>query len=666
MTSISLLIVGYVAYALAWLLPVRKDDFATYYGWDAIQIALFPDPSPSSFSEWCQNVLFIASGLSNFVLAGIILEIIIDTGVLYPGVMTLLCVCALLNSRFLFGKDRRHLRIGFYLWWLSFYVIALGHLWNGGVATSLSSSLRYLEPKLLAISLTALAGTSIAWMLLLWSYQAMRGMTEDDWIEVIPEIGGLWLGLFLLVVFYMFFAYWWQEPLQMTVIMVVLGGVVVIFLIWNGAEMKDETRIAWNKGSSVFWSGVLCLLAVAVALSQVTSLTDHLPLIKPWAVELVLPLFVVLLTVILVVLSLSDQLSIWSAIGLILIALIGVTPSVLVVLTPRLGLPVQFFHIALAFWLVIGVVSVARDLTEVWPSILTLLIVVSTIATVFCEVGTHSPIQFATQPLKEVPGLLGVIEIRLGLGVLTGGLCLITAVVRGFWAKLPSIWTIPTWQLQRLGASYGILAQLVNPFSTFFNGALSATILIANVLFWFFVALLLRVLQIGCELAKLVWQLSFQNDAMPHRLKSLLAMLVTFGVIIMAFQLSPHVREYLRLDPESAYKQLPFVGELALVVLIGAATLGWVIVGERVVLERVSFGATLLVGLLVLAGGALYLLAAVHIVEVVGFDGIGPISILGIGVMLVGVVAAALINVNDWRGNRNAVVPESSEGPGKV
>jgi hypothetical protein len=631
MASTSIVIVGAAIYVLAWLLPALKDfedggsrHAARLRGWQAFWHALMSGwPSKGSpFSEWYLSLFYKASALSNFILAGTLLDVFLNAGHHpHPVLRTALFVCAVLNTHWLLlSKFRVGLRIGYYLWAGSFFLITAGFPTATEGPAPWTSMERFFESALIVISATAVfAGTYVGWMHFVSRTEATvtedseRPQSQDSATELKQEIESAKKRL---------------------------------------AEIERELRrMAWDRRFSVFWSGVLCLVAVAVAVLQVTSLTDHVPLIKPWALQLILPLFVVLLAVILVALSLRLWRSVWDVIGLISFVAIGAAPSVLVVLSSQLGLPIQYFLVALLFWLLVGVASVAGDSKDGWSRTLLALGATSTIATVFCEIGLHFPVQFrfATQPMKEVYGLSGIIDVRVALGVLFGGLCIITAIVRGFEVTLPDTPRIPIPQLPRLGASHSILAPLTDPFIIIVNGGLLAGISLFNVLFAVVVTLLLRGLNIGFELAKLIWQLLFKNNAALHLIKALLAMLVTFAVIIITFQLSPHAHEYLRSDHERMYQHLPFVVALALAVLLGATVIVLVIDGRRVMQERVIFGASLLAVLLVLAGGGVYLLAAMHIVETSGFERIGPISILGAGLMLVGVGRVTFINIAERR-----------------
>jgi signal transduction histidine kinase len=89
-------------------------------------------------------------------------------------------VCAVLNTHFLrirkgHGDLSGHLRIGYYLWAGSFFLIAAGLAKSGGSAAPWTSTTRFFESALTAISATAvLAGVSLGWMLLRSFWEGAR------------------------------------------------------------------------------------------------------------------------------------------------------------------------------------------------------------------------------------------------------------------------------------------------------------------------------------------------------------------------------------------------------------------------------------------------------------------------------------------------------------
>jgi hypothetical protein len=155
------MIVGAFIYVLAWLLPALKHKFDflgissvdTYYGWNAFLFTLtskLPDKD-SSFLEWYAYFITKGSALSNFIMTGTLLDVFLNTGYLHPAIQTALFACAVLNTIWLFGENVRDLRIGYYLWVGSFFLIAAALATRSKDVVSWAS----FKPELIAISVTA-------------------------------------------------------------------------------------------------------------------------------------------------------------------------------------------------------------------------------------------------------------------------------------------------------------------------------------------------------------------------------------------------------------------------------------------------------------------------------------------------------------------------------
>jgi hypothetical protein len=121
--------IGWFLYTASWLFPV--DKYGTTLsegrlpGWEAFLTALFPVGSSASLAI---KVWMVSSALTNFIMLS-------SLGILgtrsdgFKRVQPWLLVLAgILNTGWLilFGSERADLRAGYYLWCVSFFVIAVG------------------------------------------------------------------------------------------------------------------------------------------------------------------------------------------------------------------------------------------------------------------------------------------------------------------------------------------------------------------------------------------------------------------------------------------------------------------------------------------------------------------------------------------------------------
>ena len=172
MTSMSLVIIGAFIYVLAWLLPAGVG----YRGWEAFWSELSSRwPSKGSlFSEWYFYLHFKLTALSNFILAGTLLDVFLNADHPHPILRIALFVCAVLNTIYLVHGSL--LRIGYYLWAGSFFLIAFGLP---------TSEERFFELALIVISEIAIfAGIYMAWMVL----QLPKEIAETESRSVPPRV----------------------------------------------------------------------------------------------------------------------------------------------------------------------------------------------------------------------------------------------------------------------------------------------------------------------------------------------------------------------------------------------------------------------------------------------------------------------------------------------
>lgn len=134
MISESLLIVGTLIYTLAWLLPAfehRQEMFGTtsvtvHQGWEAFWFAL----RPGSLSPG--DILNTLSALTNFLLATTLVASTLTGHGPHIGLLITLIACALLNLNWWFRMDSGSLRIGYFWWACSFFLISAAFVpWHG-------------------------------------------------------------------------------------------------------------------------------------------------------------------------------------------------------------------------------------------------------------------------------------------------------------------------------------------------------------------------------------------------------------------------------------------------------------------------------------------------------------------------------------------------------
>jgi len=126
----AMLVIGAILYAISWFLPVMGAGLKSsgrFMAWDAFVAALWP--FEGSDEPWYGALHFVASALSNFLLVGALVLVLVARRGPSRLLRWLVAASALLNTHwflFTFGSDRTDLRIGYYLWAISFFVVAAG------------------------------------------------------------------------------------------------------------------------------------------------------------------------------------------------------------------------------------------------------------------------------------------------------------------------------------------------------------------------------------------------------------------------------------------------------------------------------------------------------------------------------------------------------------
>ncbi len=120
---------GVLLFAISWVLPVHeygKTLPQELPGWEAFQVALFPNWGTEP-AQWYAAALSVASALTN-LLPVISLLVWLGRSEILIQLAGWACIVSLgLNAQW-FLNVGSELRLGYYLWWLSFGVLGLACL----------------------------------------------------------------------------------------------------------------------------------------------------------------------------------------------------------------------------------------------------------------------------------------------------------------------------------------------------------------------------------------------------------------------------------------------------------------------------------------------------------------------------------------------------------
>jgi hypothetical protein len=125
---------AWLGYALAWVVPVHKHGVRLpegLPGWQAFRIALSPVwryEDSGSWDPWYGALLAVISGLTNLVMLASVPVALRGTARERTVLAWLAILAVLVNAQWVIDKDWTDLRAGYYLWWASFMVGALGLL----------------------------------------------------------------------------------------------------------------------------------------------------------------------------------------------------------------------------------------------------------------------------------------------------------------------------------------------------------------------------------------------------------------------------------------------------------------------------------------------------------------------------------------------------------
>ena len=131
-TRRKILIVGLFTYVVAWFLPVITSGTTLASGrlpgWEALRLALVPIVPYHGFTSSMSwgSVFSVISGLTNLLMVGGAFILLRTAGPAPRFLSVSLAAAAALNTWWYFeGSLRADLLIGYYMWVLSFFIVAV-------------------------------------------------------------------------------------------------------------------------------------------------------------------------------------------------------------------------------------------------------------------------------------------------------------------------------------------------------------------------------------------------------------------------------------------------------------------------------------------------------------------------------------------------------------
>jgi hypothetical protein len=131
---------AWATHAVSWFLPVSKlFDFVR--GWGAFDAALSPILSYQEFhsNPWYYSVLSVASAVTTFMfVVGSPLAVWRGSRRVWRACAWVAITAFIVNSHWyvlVSDADRKDLSIGYFLWWLSFILLAVGLFWLSSTST---------------------------------------------------------------------------------------------------------------------------------------------------------------------------------------------------------------------------------------------------------------------------------------------------------------------------------------------------------------------------------------------------------------------------------------------------------------------------------------------------------------------------------------------------
>ena len=122
---------AWLIHAVAWFAPVHKYGVRLPQGlpgWQAFRIAFSPiwPYEGSEVGPWYGAVLTSSSALTNLVIIASVPIILKGSQRARTALACVALVASLVNAQWVVDKDWMDLRLGYYLWWLSFVVLGAG------------------------------------------------------------------------------------------------------------------------------------------------------------------------------------------------------------------------------------------------------------------------------------------------------------------------------------------------------------------------------------------------------------------------------------------------------------------------------------------------------------------------------------------------------------
>lgn len=115
-----------LAFALSWFLPVMEG----FPGWQAFRVSLSPIWPFEGYEvrPWSFALLTVSSALTNVVFIALMVDLATRRRLSTRAVVWILAIATALDLYWLVftGEDRTDLRIGYYLWLCSFFLLIVG------------------------------------------------------------------------------------------------------------------------------------------------------------------------------------------------------------------------------------------------------------------------------------------------------------------------------------------------------------------------------------------------------------------------------------------------------------------------------------------------------------------------------------------------------------
>ena len=124
---------GWFLYTASWFFQVLKDGATlsqgTLPGWEAFHTALFLEGVSASPVT---KVWMVSSALTNFIMMASLVTLRTRSDAFKHALPWLMVLAGILNTWWFvtIGNDRADLRAGYYLWCVSFFVVAIGCFLN--------------------------------------------------------------------------------------------------------------------------------------------------------------------------------------------------------------------------------------------------------------------------------------------------------------------------------------------------------------------------------------------------------------------------------------------------------------------------------------------------------------------------------------------------------